>query len=121
MLRLQGHRARRISQAKKRDFRAAALESGSGGKVDRLIANDATMKRKRGEDDLLPAPRTSKHFVRDNMYQYMLSAHRAWTHASHVNVVLDGVRVDTEDLVSFVFFSPEKQVGNWGPPQVPGC
>ena len=116
-LRFATTRARRVSQAKKLDFRQAAATIPSIQNAGQMVACDRVLKRKINSSDLPLHSKTAKMFVRDTQYQYMLSSHEFWDPLSHVSCGLDGVHVGNDEVVPGLYFSTEAEKGNWAPPQ----
>jgi len=121
-LRLASGKCRRISQGHKVALRQVTSSAEGLHSSKQLLSASRAIKRARGEcegDDF--SPKHSKGFSRDHMYQYMLSSQKAFSRGGHINVCCDGTRVDDDDLCSYLFYDPLKQLGCWGPPQVTGC
>lgn len=121
VLRLKSNRARRISQTTKRDLRQVAKDTAGAHHAAQVVAVEKSLKRARKEKDDGPSESAARKFVKDGMFAYMHSSHKHWAHAGHVSVALDGVRVDNDDLVSYVFYDTKAKCGNWSPPQAQTC
>lgn len=112
-------KSRRISQGTKLSFRATAVATTGIHGAAQVVGVARNLKRARGENPSdLPSERSAKRFARDEMWNYLLAGQQMWEGCSHLNLVCDGCRVDSDELVSYLFYSPEKQLGMWGPPQV---
>lgn len=121
VLRLKSTRARRISQTTKRDFRQVARDTAGAKHAQQVVAIDKSLKRARGQEEDMPSAGAARKFVKDGMFAYMHSSHKHWASCGHVSVALDGVRVDNDDLVSYVFYDTKGKCGTWSPPQAQKC
>lgn len=122
VLRCASGKARRIPLGFKLSVRSAAVEAKGVHSAAQIISVGREVKRAQGEDPQdLPSIRSAKRFVRDHMWQYMMAGKQVFAQASHLNIICDGCRVDSDELVSYLFYSTEKEVGMWGPPQALHC
>lgn len=118
VLRLNGgSRPRRISMGVKKGIVQITGECSALRTPSQLVSAEAALNKRKGLEEPV-TPRAANRFVKQNMYQYWLCGRQVWSDSLHVSVATDAGRVGDDDLLQQVYYSVEKEVGCWGPPQV---
>lgn len=110
---------RRVPISKKLDLMQRVAGCSSIRTPGQLVAAEIALKQNSANSASSSVkPRSAQRFVRDTMYQYMLSSQKVWSHAVHVSLSCDAGRVSGDDMLQQVFYSTDLQTASWGPPQV---
>lgn len=116
VLRLRSSRARRFSSARKLDLARRTQDADGVRKMEQFVASQEALA-KRGDASSTVSFKSAYRFVRDNVFQYYLSARQFWKSAQHVGIVADCGRISGHDLMVNMAFSSEGRRGSWGPKQ----
>lgn len=116
VLRLRSARARRFSCSRKLDLAKMTQQTKGVRKMEQLVASQEALA-KRGAAPKTVSFKSVSRFVRDNLYQYYLSARQLWQSARHVGIVADCGRVSGHDLMVNMAYSSDRNIASWGPPQ----